>query len=222
MRKRRNSVWSEVSDETLRSIARIMGADSAAQKAIDDLARRRDVGDDAVCYRSWEHASRWSEGSMMSERPDTPRPLCEAEAANKQGRKEGDGLMAHGITAYPELRTIIIHDAGRGTTPDCHDARYKKGDVVKVRNRAALAHFPREAIVAAAVPPGFPSEYALADLLDEPRPLIITNPSRAVQYILVREGDLHPYLARESDLLPTGKEPVKIGDFARAPGPDLR
>jgi hypothetical protein len=51
MRKKRSPVWSEVSDDTLRLIARIFGPDSAAQKAIDDLARRRDEGKDAVCYR---------------------------------------------------------------------------------------------------------------------------------------------------------------------------
>lgn len=123
--------------------------------------------------------------------------------------------MAHSITEIPELRTIIVHDAGYGTTPECPEARFKRGDVVKVRNTKALAHFPREAIVAVAVPPGFPGEYALADLLSRPRPLMITRPKRVMSYILVNEGDLRPYLARESDLLPSGKPSVEIGSFQR-------
>lgn len=128
--------------------------------------------------------------------------------------------MVHGITAYPELRTIIVHDAGRGTTPSYMNAKFKNGDVVKVKNIKRLAHFPREAIVAVCIPPNFPAEYALADLLNEPRPLMITKPMRSVSYILVREGDPKPYCVRESDLFPSGKPSVEIGGFARSAGPD--
>lgn len=113
---------------------------------------------------------------------------------------------------------LIVKDAGKGVTPPCPDAKFGKGDVVRVRNTKALAHFPREAVVASVVPPKFPADYALADLLDEPRPLMIRAPKRVVTYILVNEGDLTPYLANERDLLPSGKPPVEIGLFARAPG----
>jgi hypothetical protein len=86
-----------------------------------------------------------------------------------------------------------------------------------VRNKASLAGFPREAVVAVAVPPGFPADYALADLLNGPRPLVIRRPRRAISYILVNEGDPKPYLALESDLLPSGKPPVEIGSVSVAP-----
>ena len=36
----------------------------------------------------------------------------------------------------------------RGETPSCAEAKFKRGDVVKVRNTKALAQFPREAVVA--------------------------------------------------------------------------
>lgn len=114
---------------------------------------------------------------------------------------------------------LVLTNAGRGETPPCPAACFKRGDVVRVRNRRYLAHFPREAIVAVAVPPGFPPEYALADLLGEVRPLMITAPSRAIKYILVVEGDRTPYLVRERDLLPSGKPPVEIGVIAREAAP---
>lgn len=41
----------EVGDDVLRSIANIIGAGSAAQRALDDLARRRAAGEDATCYQ---------------------------------------------------------------------------------------------------------------------------------------------------------------------------
>jgi hypothetical protein len=47
------------------------------------------------------------------------------------------------------------------TSCSCGDALFERGDVVKVRDKKALAHFPRELIIAVAVPPGFPAEYAL-------------------------------------------------------------
>lgn len=123
------------------------------------------------------------------------------------------------ITADPLTHTIFVHDAGRGTTPPCPEAQFQRGTVVRVRNRKALSHFPREAVVAAVVPAGFAADYALADLLDEPRPLMIRKPKRVVTYILVNEGDPKPYLASDADLLPSGKPPVEIGGFARAPNP---
>ena len=103
----------------------------------------------------------------------------------------------------------------RGETPSCSDAKFKRGDVVKVRNTKALQRFPREAIVAVAIPPGFSPDHALADLVGEPRPLLAQVGARRVTYILVREGDPKPYLARERDLLPSGKEPVEIETVTR-------
>lgn len=123
------------------------------------------------------------------------------------------------ITAIPSMNTIIVRDAGYGTTPDCPDAKFRRGDVVKLRNRKEVASFPREAIVAVAVPPGFPAAYALADLLGEPRPLMIRKPRRDISYILVNEGDSTPYIAPERYLLPSGKPPVEIGSVSRQADP---
>jgi len=105
----------------------------------------------------------------------------------------------------------------RGKTPPCPEARFQRGDIVRVRNTKALAGFPREAVVAVAIPPGFSPDHALADLVDQPRPLMVQVGARCVTYILVREGDPKPYLARERDLLPSGKEPVEIGSVSVAP-----
>jgi hypothetical protein len=105
----------------------------------------------------------------------------------------------------------------RGETPPCPTAKFKRGDVVRVRNTKALARFPREAVVAVAIPPDFSPDHALADLLGEPRPLMAQVGSRTVTYILVRENDPKPYLARERDLLPSGRAPVEIGTVSRQP-----
>jgi hypothetical protein len=99
----------------------------------------------------------------------------------------------------------------RGETPPCPQSKFKRGDVVRVRNTKALANFPREAVVAVAIPPGFSPDHALADLVCEPRPLMAQIGARTVNYILIRENDPTPYLARERDLLPSGKPPVEIG-----------
>jgi hypothetical protein len=102
----------------------------------------------------------------------------------------------------------------RGKTPPCPQAKFKRGDVVRVRNTKALANFPREAVVAVAIPPNFSPDHALADLVGEPRPLMAQVGSRSVTYILVRENDTKPYHARERDLLPTGKT-VEVGEARR-------
>jgi hypothetical protein len=103
----------------------------------------------------------------------------------------------------------------RGETPPCAGAKFNRGDVVKVRNTKALAQFPREAIVAVAIPPGFSPDHALADLVGEPRPFMAQVGSRSITYVLVCENDPKPYLARERDLLPSGKPPVEIGTVKR-------
>lgn len=103
----------------------------------------------------------------------------------------------------------------RGETPPCDIAKFKRGDVVRVRNLRGLQHFPREAAVVSVISPGFSPDHALADLMGEPRPLMHQIGSRVVTYILANEGDTTPYLAKEKHLLPSGKPPVEIGSVRR-------
>jgi hypothetical protein len=103
----------------------------------------------------------------------------------------------------------------RGQTPPCPQSKFKRGDLVKVRSTKGLAQFPRKAIVAVAIHPGFSPDHALADLVNEPRPLMARVGSRCITYILIRENDTKCYLAKERDLLPSGKPPVEIGDARR-------
>lgn len=112
---------------------------------------------------------------------------------------------------------LMVTDAGHGETPPVPAARFARGDVVTFARRKALRHFPPEAIVAVAVPPGFPQEWALADLLGEARPLLTTDAPNQIRYILVNEGDPCPYIAAERDLRATGKERVVIGSIEREP-----
>ena len=105
----------------------------------------------------------------------------------------------------------------RGETPPCPEARFKRGDVVKVRRNRAVGHFPPELIVLVAVPPGFSPDDAMADLVGEPRPLMKQVGRRVVTYILCQEDGPKVYSCRERDLLPSGKEPVEIGTVSRAP-----
>lgn len=105
----------------------------------------------------------------------------------------------------------------RGETPPCPEAKFKRGDVVKVRRNRAVGHFPPELIVLVAVPPGFSPDDAMADLVGEPRPLMKQVGRRAVTYILCQEDSPKVYSCRERDLLPSGKEPVEIGTVSRAP-----
>ena len=105
----------------------------------------------------------------------------------------------------------------RGETPPCPEARFKRGDVVKVRRNRAVGHFPPELIVLVAVPPGFSPDDAMADLVGKPRPLMKQVGRRVVTYILCQEGSPKVYSCRERDLLPSGKEPVKIGTVSSLP-----
>lgn len=99
----------------------------------------------------------------------------------------------------------------KGETPSCPEAKFKRGDVVRVRRNKAVGHFPAELVVAVAIPPGFSPDYALADLVGKPRPLMCQVGSRRITYILVRENDHTPYHCGERDLMPSGKKPVEIG-----------
>ena len=98
----------------------------------------------------------------------------------------------------------------RGETPPCPEAKFKPGDVVKVRRNKAVGHFPPELIVLVAIPPGFSPDDALADLVGEPRPVMKEVGRRTISYILCRENDKTVYTCRERDLLSSGKEPVEI------------
>lgn len=105
----------------------------------------------------------------------------------------------------------------RGETPTCEAAKFKRGDVVRVRRNQAVGHFPPELIVLVAVPPGFSPDDAMADLVGEPRPLMKQVGSRSITYILCRDGDVTSYRCPEKHLLPSGKEPVEIGTVSRGP-----
>ena len=104
----------------------------------------------------------------------------------------------------------------RGVTPPCPKARFKCGDVVRVRRNKTVGHFPSELVILVAVPPNFSPDHALADLLGKPRPLMARVGSRRITYILAREGDQTSYLCGERDLLPSGKEPVEIGTISES------
>lgn len=101
-----------------------------------------------------------------------------------------------------------------GETPPCPEARFQRGDVVKVRRNKTVGHFPPELVVLVAVPPGFSPDDALADLLGKRRPLMKRVGSRRITYILCREGDPKPYLCGERDLLPSGKDQIEIGSVS--------
>lgn len=105
----------------------------------------------------------------------------------------------------------------RGETPLCIGAKFKRGDVVRVRRNKAVGHFPPELVVFVAIPPGFSPDDARADLMGDPRPLMKQVGSRRITYILGREDDPKPYLCAECNLLPSGKEPVEIDTISRAP-----
>ena len=111
---------------------------------------------------------------------------------------------------------VLKMEGERGETPSC-TSKFKRGDVVKVRNTQALRHFPREAVVAVAIPPDFPPDWALADLVGNPRPLMHQVGKHRVTYILVQENDKTPYLADDRHLLPSGKPAVEIGSVTVTP-----
>lgn len=105
---------------------------------------------------------------------------------------------------------LIIDNAGHGKTPECPEAKFKIGDVVRRRNLKHLSHLPEQAVIALIVPPGFPPEYAWADMKKEPRPLMVSKGRRIVQYIVGFEGDRQPHLMTEKSFFP---EPVGTGEI---------
>lgn len=105
----------------------------------------------------------------------------------------------------------------RGETPPCSEARFQRGDIVKVRRNRAVGHFPPELIVLVVIPPNFSPSDALADLFDEPRPFMKQVGRRVVSYLLCAENNPAVYLCTDRDLLPSGKEPIEIGSISRMP-----
>lgn len=104
----------------------------------------------------------------------------------------------------------------RGETPPCPEAKFKRGDIVRVRRNKAVGHWPAEMMVLVAIPPGFSPDDAMADLTGQPRPLMKQVGARTVTYLLYAEGSHAPYLCRERHLQPSGKEPVEIGSVTVA------
>jgi hypothetical protein len=99
----------------------------------------------------------------------------------------------------------------RGTTPECPEAKFKRSDVVKVRRLKHLKHLPAIGAVVTVIPPQFSPDWAWADTLGKPRPLMCQVGARTVTYIIAFEGDPNPHLLRESYLLPTNEPPAEIG-----------
>jgi len=97
---------------------------------------------------------------------------------------------------------LLVKDAGHGETPLEPSAKFKLGDMVRVRGG-------RQGAVACVIPKGFPPEWAMADLQKKPRPLVTTKPKAGVSYIVGFENDRRPYLYEERTLRP-GKGPPAV------------
>lgn len=120
--------------------------------------------------------------------------------------------MADG-TAYligPPGTPVMILQGERGTTPPCPEGKFKKNDMVRLRNRRHFSKLPKIAAIAAVIPPGFSPDWALADLRGEPRPLLHQVGSRQITYLVGFEGNRTPYLFKERDLLPSDLPPAEI------------
>jgi len=105
----------------------------------------------------------------------------------------------------------MLHLQGpRGTTPGCPEAKFKRGDVVRVRRKKHLMHLPDRAAIVTVIPPGFSPDWAMADLRGEPRPLLHAVGRSMITYIVGFDGNPKPYLLKERDLLPSNEAPVEI------------
>lgn len=110
---------------------------------------------------------------------------------------EGAWLIGNG--KFTPLRGQV------GETPPCPDALHKINDLVKIRRLKHLLGFPELAVVVAVVPPHFSPDWAWADVLKKPRPLMCQVGARYVQYIVGMEGRETPLLIREKWLKATGE-----------------
>lgn len=131
---------------------------------------------------------------------------------NTQATWEAE-LRSRGVWTEPNPEPAPFANAPSAPS----EAKFKAGDVVTFRKRKGLAHFPPEAVVAAVVPVGVSADHILADLLNEQRPSMVRRPEKTTSYICVRENDPKPYLARERDVIATGKPPIEIGSVTRGP-----
>lgn len=103
-----------------------------------------------------------------------------------------------------------------GKTPPCPAAKYAPGDVVLIRRNRAVGHFPERLVALVAVPPGFSPDYAIADLLNKPRPLMVRRGIRGISYIMVPpEGGPTSYNCPERHILRKVGE-VEIGSISES------
>lgn len=101
-------------------------------------------------------------------------------------------------------------EAQRGETPACPEARFQRGDIVKVMRNKSVGHFPAECAVVAVIPTGFSPDWAPADLFGKPRPLMCSVGVPEISYLLAADGDPTPYVVTDKNLLPSGKDRVQI------------
>jgi hypothetical protein len=109
---------------------------------------------------------------------------------------------------------LMVTNAGLGETPPCPEAKFHRGDVVVVTGPHSSIDWPCAVTVLQAIPPGFAPEYAIADMLGEARPLMISKPSHSVTYIVYCDSGKWGVIP-EKRLRETGLPPVEIGDISR-------
>lgn len=97
-----------------------------------------------------------------------------------------------------------------GKTPECPQARYRPTEVVRVRRLKFLRHLPAIGAIVVVVPPRFSPDWAWADYLGKPRPLMCQVGREIIQYIVAFEGDRTPHLLREAYLLPSAEPAATI------------
>lgn len=98
-----------------------------------------------------------------------------------------------------------------GATPQCPEALFKVGDVLRVRRLKHLGELRGKlCAVAAVVPPNYSPDWAMADLHGRPRPLMCQVGRRDVTYIIGFEDSLKPYLLREKCLVASGEPPTTV------------
>jgi hypothetical protein len=115
-----------------------------------------------------------------------------------------DGAFLIGNGQITKLEGLL------GTTPECPEAKFKRLDVVRVRRLKHLKHLPDKGAVVTVIPPHFSPDWAWADTLGKPRPLMCQVGARVVTYIVAFEGDPKPHLLREAYLAPTNEPPAEI------------
>ena len=118
--------------------------------------------------------------------------------------------MEHGQTLLIGNGQVTVLTGPQGVTPDCPEALFRKNQVVRVRRLKHLRDLPELAVIVACVPPGFSPDWAWADVLGKPRPLMCQVPARHVQYLIAFAGNPTPVLMREKNLLPSNEPDAEI------------